>query len=289
MASFDQAKRVKKLSTEDKARIVSWREEGVSATVIADRLGRHRSSIKRLLAKARALPPRAIPERKKGSGRPATITSSDLKILERFVKKNPRATAGDIKEQVPEVAAVSVKHINWLIVNKLKIRSRIAAQKPLLTDKMKAKRLAFAKKYVSWTEEDWSRVMFSDESTFRCIRANRIRVRRPSGTNRFDTRYTVKTVKHPDSVMVWASFSGSCGRAGIFFLPRNVTMNGERYQEVLEDHLLPFMAIHRCTHFLQDGAPCHSSKRIKNYLSDKPFEVMDWPGNSPDLNPIENV
>jgi uncharacterized Rossmann fold enzyme len=81
------------------------------------------------------------------------------------VKKNPRATAGDIKEQVPEAAAVSVKH-NWLIVNKLKIWSRIAAQKPLLTYKMKAKRLAFAKKYVGWTEEDWSHKTFSDESTF---------------------------------------------------------------------------------------------------------------------------
>ncbi len=57
----------------------------------------------------------------------------------------------------------------------------------------------------------------------------------------------------------------------------------------MEDHLLPFMAIHHCTHFLQDGALCHSSKRIKNFLSDKSFEVMDWPGNSPDLNPIENM
>jgi hypothetical protein len=66
-------------------------------------------------------------------------------------------------------------------------------------------------------------------------------------------------------------------------------MNGERYQEVLEYHLLLFMAIDRCTHFLQDGALCHSSKRVKNYLSDKPFVLMDWPGNSPDLNPIENV
>jgi hypothetical protein len=27
---------------------------------------------------------------------------------------------------------------------------------------------------------------------------------------------------------------------------------------------------------------------IKSFLKDQPFEVMDWPGNSPDLNPIEN-
>jgi IS30 family transposase len=50
---------------EDKAKIVSWQEEGVWATVIADRLGHHRSSIERLFAKARALPHNANPKRKK--------------------------------------------------------------------------------------------------------------------------------------------------------------------------------------------------------------------------------
>jgi transposase len=48
------------------------------------------------------------------------------------------------------------------------------------------------------------------------------------------------------------------------------------------------MGFHRSTHFLQDGAPCHASKHVKNFLEDKPVEVIDWPGNSPDLNPIEN-
>jgi hypothetical protein len=32
------------------------------------------------------------------------------------------------------------------------------------------------------------------------------------------------------------------------------------------------MAIHRSTHFLPDGAPCHASKRIKQYLVDKLFQ-----------------
>jgi transposase len=49
------------------------------------------------------------------------------------------------------------------------------------------------------------------------------------------------------------------------------------------------MEMHRSTHFLQDSAPCHASKKIKGFLKDKPFEVIDWRGNSPDLNPIENA
>ena len=68
-------------------------------------------------------------------------------------------------------------------------------------------------------------------------------MRRPEGSDRFDSRYTTKTVKHPDSVMVWGCFTGSVGRGGLFFLPKNVTMNGERYQDVLENHLLPTLEI----------------------------------------------
>jgi hypothetical protein len=29
-------------------------------------------------------------------------------------------------------------------------------------------------------------------------------------------------------------------------------MRGEHHKKVLKDHLLPFMAIHKSTHFLQD-------------------------------------
>jgi hypothetical protein len=49
------------------------------------------------------------------------------------------------------------------------------------------------------------------------------------------------------------------------------------------------MEMHWSTHFLQDGAPCHTSKKSKDFLKDKPYEVIDWRGNSPDLNPIENA
>ncbi len=45
-----------------------------------------------------------------GSERPSVIKKHAMKVLERFVRKNPTATTCNIKEQVPEVAAISVKH-----------------------------------------------------------------------------------------------------------------------------------------------------------------------------------
>jgi hypothetical protein len=49
------------------------------------------------------------------------------------------------------------------------------------------------------------------------------------------------------------------------------------------------MAMRHSTYFMQDVDPCHASKRIKDFLKDKPFEVINWPGNSPELNPIDNA
>lgn len=288
MPSHSKEKNLKKLKIEEKASILAWAKEGISATEIAARLGRHKSSVTRLIARAETLEVDSIPARQQGSGRPRKVTPTILEILKRQITKYPAMTAMDLKESLPELSELSERTIQHALAKYLKMPSRIAAQKPLLTPKMKKKRLNFAKKYKDWTPQQWATVMFSDESTFRCIRAIRSKVRRSKNTSRFDSRVTVKTVKHPDSVMVWACFSGSVGRGGIYFLPKNCTMNGERYQTVLEDHLIPFMEIHGATHFLQDGAPCHASKRIKNFLDQQPFDVIDWPGNSPDLNPIEN-
>jgi transposase len=108
--------------------------------------------------------------------------------------------------------------------------------------------------------------------------------------SRYKHRYTIATVKNSASVMVWGCFSGSKDRGDLYFLPKNTTMNGERYKNVLENHLLPFMRIHRSTWFLQDSGPCHKSKLVMGKLKEmeEEYRVMDWPRNSPDLNPIEN-
>jgi hypothetical protein len=124
MRARHPTKHFKKLLMVNKARILSWRKEGVLVASITDRLGRYRSSIKRLLAKARDFLASSIPERKKGSGRPCVINSYALKMLDRFVEKNPTATTGEIKAQVLEVAAVSVKHISRLVKEILKFCQR---------------------------------------------------------------------------------------------------------------------------------------------------------------------
>ena len=49
------------------------------------------------------------------------------------------------------------------------------------------------------------------------------------------------------------------------------------------------MTIHNSEIFMHDGAPCHSSKIVTTFLKSEKVKVLDWPSNSPDLNPIENL
>ena len=42
-----------------------------------------------------------------------------------------------------------------------------------------------------------------------------------------------------------------------------------------------------CKVFMQDGAPCHTARSITTWLKDSKVPVLDWVGQSCDLNPME--
>jgi len=41
--------------------------------------------------------------------------------------------------------------------------------------------------------------------------------------------------------------------------------------------------------FQHDCAPVHKATAIKTWMSESGAEEFDWPGHSPDLNPIEHL
>jgi hypothetical protein len=132
------------------------------------------------------------------------------------------------------------------------------------------------------------KVMFSDESTFSQFASYVRHVRRPK-KQRYNVRYVVPRVKQAPTSMVWACFSGR-GTGGIWFMPKNTTINGAVYLSILQDKLQLHMNNHGCTIFQHDGAPCHRTAAVSRWLTQQGMEVLGpWPGSSPDLNPIENL
>lgn len=86
--------------------------------------------------------------------------------------------------------------------------------------------------------------------------------------------------------MVWSCISDE-GPGPIHF----VEGTGQ-YINVLENVFLPYLNRLRYPASdytsMQDGAPCHTSRASMNCINSLNLDVLPWPGNSPDLNLIEN-
>ena len=167
---------------------------------IRDHLGFSERTLRRILAFAKQGEPEKAVKRKEGSGRPSSWTPEDAKKIKNLVIKNPCLTARQIKQKIPELEKCRIRTIQRVCKDKLKLPSRKMAKKPLINARMKEQRLEFARQY--------GFVMFSDESHFELNFGNRhSKCRRPSGSDRFASKFTMKTTKHPEKVMVWGCFS----------------------------------------------------------------------------------
>ncbi len=89
--------------------------------------------------------------------------------------------------------------------------------------------------------------------------------------------------------MIWGAMS-SAGVGQLYFLKINIT--APVCQDILEHFMLPSAdQLFKNADFIfqQDLAPAHTAKSTKSWLNDHGVGVFDWPANSPDLNPIENL
>jgi len=154
--------------------------------------------------------------------------------------------------------------------------------KPLLTDAHQKQRLKWAKKHRKF---DWSRVIFTDESTFY--------LNKPAGkTWNFPERKKVfRTVKHPAKMHVWGCFSLS-GFGEIICFQKN--LDAKFMCTIYQKGLLPsaqsLFGDENPDWILQeDNDPKHRSKLAKEWKANNGIRELPWPSMSPDQNPIENV
>jgi hypothetical protein len=167
--------------------------------------------------------------------------------------------------------------------------SHFAAKKPLVSARNRKLRLQWAAEHGQDTLDDWSLVLFSDESKIvriGCDSRQRVRVQRHERFQPLATQPT--TVGGGGSLMVWGCMS-AIGVGPIIRLQGSV--NAERYCQLLTETALPYMREHMPANAVlqQDNAPCHTARIVKQLLANANIAMLDWPAQSPDLSPIENL
>ena len=285
-----------------KIKIIDYFKNGESQISIAKRLNINKSIISRLIKKYKST---GSVKTIKSGGRPRKTNLRADKQIVRLMKQNPFLSSKKVVEDLNlNISASTVR--KRALENGL--RSFRPSKKPILTKKHLKKRLVlklfdhltnfdlcrnfrleFAKQHVNWTPEKWNTVLFSDESKFNLFNSDGIcHVRRPRG-KRLNPRYCQGTIKHGGgNVMVWTCFSGT----GVGpFIEIDTKMDRFVYRNILESHMLPYAEWEMPLRwvFQQDNDPKHTSKLVKEWFSTKGVQVMEWPAQSPDLNPIENL
>lgn len=222
-----------------------------------------------------------------GRGRKRATTRREDSLIVREIQRKPGTSSREIKEQLN--LNVSTKTIRRRLHEK-NFTSRVSIRKPMISPKNKKKRLDFAKKYVDKPISFWKTVIWSDESKFELAGPKKRRkIWRKPGEALLDKHIT-KTVKFGGgSIMIWGCFSwhsiGNLHKVdGI--------MNARQYISILDQNLAESankMNIGDQYIFMQDNDPKHTARITKQFFEQRAINVLDWPPQSPDLNPIENL
>ena len=74
----------------------------------------------------------------------------------------------------------------------------------------------------------------------------------------------------------------------------DVTLTHITYLSIIADHVHPFMEMvfpDGCGLFQEDNTLCNKAKMVQEWFEEhtNEFEMLTWPPNSPDLNPIKHL
>jgi hypothetical protein len=144
----------------------------------------------------------------------------------------------------------------------------------------------WAEDHVTWTQNDWVPVLFTDESKY-CLdfTDRRHREWRRQRERPHDTNFNENDRYGGASIIVWDGISRD-GRRYINVLERGA-MTEVRYR----DEILDVYAGTVGPEFIlmDDNARPHHAKMVEQYLQQETIVCMDWPTSSQDLNTIEHV
>jgi transposase len=219
------------------------------------------------------------------------ITGAVGRQIKRIVQDNPRISVRNIAFQIQGDVRPSKSSIQRFL-HKNNIVTLKLLKKPLITAQNIEKRKIFAEKGMENLHELMCRTIWSDETTVRKMpNSKQMLWKCHSSTSREDLPVNSQIQQGGFSVMFWGCFS-FYGLGPLVALDGN--QNQYTYIETLRKYLIPEIFDAREKHgieltFMQDNAPCHKTAAVRDFLDSNFINTLEWPPQSPDLNPIENL
>lgn len=222
-------------------------------------------------------------------GRPKKITKREKNRVKFNLKKEKKLSLRERsrkleKEDKIKISYSSVRRIS----NEFGIYAHVSRRKPIITKIQRKKRMEFSKKFLDWSKEDWSKILWSDETKINFLTSDGKLFYWDEEGSELNPENLNMGLKHGPSISIWACMS-SQGVGEIFFIEKNLDsiqliriyrkMLKKNGQNLIGDDFI----------FQQDNDPKHTSKIAQDWLAEKQIPVLNWPPNSPDLSPIENL
>ena len=191
------------------------------------------------------------------SGRPRATTAREDRLIHRSQLADRRRSSNEVRNLLPQLR-VSSRTVRRRI-REFGLLSCPATKKPLVSVRNRQVRRRWATLRQNVTVDQWSQVLFSDESKvnrLNCDGWQRLRRTRDEKLRPFALQPTA--TGGGGSIMVWGCMSAQ----GVAPLVRlHATMNAQRYHELLQQTALPYLRTEMpaASIFQQDNAPCHKA------------------------------
>lgn len=230
-------------------------------------------------------------EKHKG-GRPRLFTERAERRIVRQITSGEHDTAAAVhRELVKEKGMqLNVKTVKRAL-RRAGLKAIVKVKKPTLSRKHRRDRLEFAHKYKSWTVKDWKRVIWSDETKINLWGSDGRKWCWKTPGAALQPHNVQLTLKNGGgSIMIWGCMTAK-GLGNMAKIEGN--MDAELYCKILDEDLIGtfewFGMDKDKMIFQHDKDPKHTAKKTKTWLENEKIQVLDWPAQSPDLNPIEHL
>ncbi|GFW70613.1 DDB1- and CUL4-associated factor 13 [Trichonephila clavipes] len=269
-------------------RAVGWMEMGLSQADAARRLNVSRSVVQRLWDQYQSedsVSRRPVP------GRPRATTPAEDRFLALSARRRRTTT---VPQLVADHFKASERRISATTVRNRLHNAGLYARRPVvcvtLNGRQRRNRLCWAREHVSWTQQQWASVLFTDESKFTMESdSGRLLIWREQRTRYHQSNTVERHSYRGGGILVWTGISlGGHTDLRVF---HGGTVTGLRYRdEILDPYVRPYAAaIGNDFILMDDNARPHRARIVEEYLEDHAGNLKVLPfNNSAELRGIFN-